>query len=43
VTRTGSDGSVDIMIGQIAKAISSGGNQLDNTLRRTYGIKRIGV
>lgn len=43
MARQSSDGSVDIMIGQIAKAISTGGNQLDNTLRRTYGMKRIGV
>jgi hypothetical protein len=43
VARTSSDGSVDLFIGQIAKAISTGGNQLDNALRRTYGMRRVGV
>ena len=40
---TSSDGSLDIVIGQVAKALSTGGNTLDATLRRTYGLNRIGI
>jgi tape measure domain-containing protein len=42
-TRTRPDGSVDIVLGQLAASLATGGNVLDTTLRRTYGIRRQGV
>lgn len=37
-----SDGSINLIIGQITNAIQRGGNPLDQTLRRTYGLGRVG-
>jgi len=42
-TRRRSNGDTDLIIGQLATAISKGGNQLDKAMRRTYGIGRQGV
>lgn len=42
-TRKNPDGSVDVVLGQVAAALSVGGNPLDVALRRTYGIRRQGV
>jgi tape measure domain-containing protein len=42
-TRTRPDGSVDVVLGQLAASLATGGNVLDTTLRRTYGIRRQGV
>ena len=38
-----SNGSTDIIIGQLATSISKGGNAFDTMLRRTYGLRRQGV
>lgn len=38
-----SDGSVDIVINKIAGAIARGGNPLDQALRRSYGLGRVGI
>jgi hypothetical protein len=38
-----SNGDTDVILNQMATAISRGGNQFDKALQRTYGIGRKGV